>query len=157
MQPPSLLSAILLVPLVLPGVLPAQEATRRHDQDAAVRGLRTAVRSLTGSVVAQERTPDSDSQGTARQGLAGTEHHYQPGWNDPLSWPMNSHPFTGGDLYSDGGFQPFDGLHGPPDSFWFYQPSTNFYFYQPSTNFWFYRPSPSFWFYRPHGIGHPHH
>ena len=148
MQPPLRLSAVLLVPLVLPGVLRAQEATRRDDQGAAIRVLRTEVRSLTGSVAAQERTRDRESQVAAQQGLVGTEYPYQPGWYYAPVWPMNPPPFTGWDLYSDGGFQPFDGLDGPPPSCWFYRPSPTF---------WFYRPSPSFWFYGPHSGGHPHH
>jgi hypothetical protein len=148
MRPPLRLSAVLLVPLVLPGVMRAQEVTRRDDQDAAIRVRRTEARSHTGSVVAPERAPGSESQGAAQQGLGGTEMHYQPGWYYPPSWPMNGHSFTGWDVYSDGGFQPFDEMDCPPASFWFYRPSTTF---------WFYRPSPSFWFNRPHSAVHPHH
>jgi hypothetical protein len=116
MQPPLRLSAVLVIPLVLPGVLRAQEATHR-----------------------------------------GTEYHYQPGWNYAPTWTMSPSSFNGWDLYSDGGFQPFDGLHGPPPSFWFYRPSPTFWFYGPSSSFRFYDPPPSFWFYRPHSAGHPYH
>jgi hypothetical protein len=138
MRPSRILSAVLLVPLVLPGVMRAQEATPRDDRDTAIRVPRTEVRGLTGSVVVQDRTPASESQAAAKQGLGGTEDHYQPGWYYPPNWPMHPAPYNGWHLYSDGDFQPFDGLHGPPASFWFY------------------RPSPSFWFYRPHSAGHPH-
>jgi hypothetical protein len=138
MQPPLLLSAVLLVPLALPGVLRAQQALRREDRDIAIRAPGAEVRNFTGPVVAQERTPASASQGAARQGLGGAENHHQPGWYCPPGWPVNPSPFLGWDLHGDGGFQPFDGLSGPPDSFWFY------------------RPSPSFWFYRPYNPGHPH-
>src|SRR5262249_52271718 len=94
----------------------------------------------------------------AQQGLVGTDYHNQPGWHYAADGTMNPSPFTGWSLSSDGGFQPSDGLHGPPPSFWFYQPAptlrfyspSSFRFYDPSPSFWLYRSPPSFWLYHPH-------
>lgn len=137
MQPPLVLSAVLLIPLVLPGILRAQGATPRDDR----------------------------SQAAAQQSVGGTADPYQTGWYYPSSWPMNPPSFAGSHLYSDGGPLAFEWFYRPSPSFWFnqpsasfwyYQPSASFRYYQPSPSFWFYRTSPSFWFYRP-PIRHPHH